>query len=316
MAHFSRRKALSFELEDATRSFIANYAYQPTDAAEKYYKCQLGPLAAFFAGRPLDAITADDIRAYLEHEKKTTFSIIRPDGSRVGGKRQRSQTTIIHRYQGAKTFFNWCVTTKLIAENPMADVRRPKGEVRARRGYTPEEVARMLKAAGTAPGWLRYRDRAILVFMLGTAARAKELLTLEERDIDFRNGRVTLHGKGSKDRTVRLGPNVAKALRQWIEKRPVGARYFWVTHRGTQLTYGALSGMLTNLGEYADVEDCTAHRFRHTAATEYTRQHRDMRATQVYLGHEKPETTARYITRLDADHYINAKYATPDEWLT
>ena len=88
-----------------------------------------------------------------------------------------------------------------------------------------------------------------------------------------------------------------------------------LTQRRTTLSLNSLEAMLTNLGERAGVEECRPHRFRHTAATEHYLAHHDLLAVRSMLGHEKFDTTQRYLRRLGLDYAAEAKLTTPGDWL-
>lgn len=220
-----------------------------------------------------------------------------------------------------RRFLAWCVDAGYLDENPAEGIAGPPPDRSMRRAYTHAESRRMVRVAREADGLLGVRDYAIVLFLFGTGARAAELLglTLDDlRSADYRaNRRLLLHGKGGKDRYVVVGRPLARALDAWLRVRPVRvpADSLFVSARGTALNYATLAKLIWRLGIYADVKDCTPHRFRHTFATEHYLKNRDLMALKAALGHEEVATTEIYLRALGVDFELVARYPSPDEWL-
>jgi integrase/recombinase XerD len=149
---------------------------------------------------------------------------------------------------------------------------------------------------------LRYRVYFFALYSMGL--RLGEGLGLEVRDIDAANKRVHVRqGKGGKDRYVPL-PDVTLLY----------LRRFWCTHRNPRLLFPNGSGSESSAriattpmdrgGVQAAIKaariSCginkhlTVHSLRHAYATHLLELGVDLRSIQVVMGHQKPETTARY----------------------
>jgi integrase/recombinase XerD len=64
------------------------------------------------------------------------------------------------------------------------------------------------------------RDRALLLFLYNTGARASEVVSMELIDLRLSDAaQVTLHGKGNKDRSCPLWPETVSALAAYIKVR-------------------------------------------------------------------------------------------------
>ena len=64
------------------------------------------------------------------------------------------------------------------------------------------------------------RDRALLLCLLDTGARAREFLALNLDDVDFVSGAIDIRkGKGGKSWMVFVGKKSRKALRAYIRLR-------------------------------------------------------------------------------------------------
>jgi site-specific recombinase XerD len=149
---------------------------------------------------------------------------------------------------------------------------------------------------------LRYRVFFFAIYSMGL--RLGEGLALEIGDIDAAQRRVHVRqGKGGKDRYIPLPEPTLQHLRR-----------FWRTHRHPRLLFPNASGNESSArtatspmdrgGVQAAIQaarkDCgihkhlTVHSLRHAYATHLLELGVDLRSIQVVMGHQKPETTARY----------------------
>ena len=163
---------------------------------------------------------------------------------------------------------------------------------------TREEVQRLINSVYR----LRYRVYFFAIYSMGL--RLGEGLALEIGDIDTANRRVHVRqGKGGKDRYVPLPDATLQHLRR-----------FWRTHRhprllfpngsGNEASARTASSPMDRGGVQAAIKaariSCginkhlTVHSLRHAYATHLLELGVDLRSIQDVLGHQKPETTARY----------------------
>lgn len=318
-----RSQPVGYELRNVSDEWLEEIRYQHSANTHRNYADQVGRVLLTWLGKKgitrLDEITRPVMIDYLNAQRVATYTY----KNQPHIIRRISPSTLEHRYDGARLFFKWCVARGYIKASPMETVARPKGEQRAVFAFNREEVKRLLRAAGSAPGILAYRDRAMVVCLLGTGARASELTAMSTscqrckgECIDWARGELVLHGKNSRDRRMRIGRELRKALREWLDVRtPIPGGWVWTTHRRTVFSKFSLNTWTDKLGEYADVDNCHPHRFRHTFAVEFYTAHQDIKALQRRLGHSNPAITERYLRSLGVDYGLDDKFTTPDEWL-
>ena len=147
------------------------------------------------------------------------------------------------------------------------------------------------------------RDLCMLRLMMNTGLRASECLSLKVRDVDWMSGKLMVReGKGKKDRTLWVNEDVLELLRKWRERRPVESTYLFTTLQGNPVNDRALRAMVQRRAEKAGIPKRThPHTLRHTFATEFYRQTKDIRLTQKMLGHADLSTTMIYTHIVDAD---------------
>jgi integrase/recombinase XerD len=124
--------------------------------------------------------------------------VVVEDGHNPGGQHAA--------YRVLKTFLRWY---EFEAEpegwrNPITKVKAPR---LTEEPMEPVDVQDVNKMACACDGsFLGRRDKAVLLFLLDTGLRARELLQLDLEDIDLVSGSVLVRlGKGRKPRTVFLG---------------------------------------------------------------------------------------------------------------
>ncbi|MEO8888958.1 MAG: site-specific integrase, partial [Jatrophihabitantaceae bacterium] len=100
----------------------------------------------------------------------------------------------------------------LVAVDVTREVRPPTPPRRLPKAISPEDVERLLDAAGYSRTPLAIRDRALLEVLYATGARISEAVGLAVDDVDLADRSVLLAGKGGKQRRVPLGSFAARAV--------------------------------------------------------------------------------------------------------
>jgi integrase/recombinase XerD len=143
------------------------------------------------------------------------------------------------------------------------------------------------------------RDFAILKLLARLGLRAGEVAALELDDIDWRAGEIVVRGKGDRRERLPLPTDVGQAVATYLRRgRPSGAegrRVFvrvLAPHRA--LSSDAVSMAVVAAGRRAGLGAITAHRLRHTAATEMLRAGAPLSEIGQVLRHRSLVTTAIY----------------------
>lgn len=154
-----------------------------------------------------------------------------------------------------------------------------------------------------AQGARALRDRALLLFLYNTGARAQEVADLRAEHLDLGPPpRVRLHGKGDKWRTCPLWEETAGLLRRLREETPAGP---------TAPVFAAAGGRpLTRFGIYKLVRRhargieatgpslpprrISPHVFRHSTAVHLLEAGVEINVIRGWLGHADLSTTNRY----------------------
>ena len=213
--------------------------------------------------------------------------------------------------QALSTMLNWAVKRQKIGSNPISDLRPLDHHAKACRGFSTEEVSRLLGAATP-----HYRD--IWYAYLTTGLRKMELADLLFRDVDWRSREIIVraaNAKGKRERRIpvdddlfaiitrhhreasrrtpgaRSGKSTTKVIRDLFTREhvfvtqqstPLGVnlwREFIATCRRAKIetrTHDA-NGRLV---EFVDLHSC-----RHTYASDLISNGVDPKTCQELLGH-------------------------------
>jgi len=204
------------------------------------------------------------------------------------------------------TFFGWLKAEELIAENPVARLKTPKIEHKVVQALTHNEIKRLLDTY-SSKSMPDVRNKAILSILLDTGLRVSELANLMIEDVDL-NTRVVLvrHGKGGKQRIVRIGSKAQRALWRYITiYRRGDSDALFLTSSGEPLDVIGVKIMIRRLSKKAGVK-VYAHKLRHTFAINYLRNGGDVFTLQHLLGHSTLQMTQRYLQSLNSDDATNA----------
>ena len=165
----------------------------------------------------------------------------------------------------------------------------------------PEEAQNLLKQPNKRyPTGLR--NKAIISLMLHCGLRVSEVADLRPGNINITKGKLRVEsGKGNKDRDLAIPEYLIDLLNNWRKKRPEGP-FFFSTLNGKKLLIRYLQQMVKRYGQKAGInKNISPHTLRHTYATQYYRQTKDIETLRRILGHSDISTTTIYITLANID---------------
>ncbi len=223
---------------------------------------------------------------------------------RAQGISPRSQARILSALRG---FYKFLVREKVLAENPLPQLRNPKILPRLPAILTAEEVEKLL-AQPNCQTSLGIRDRAMLELLYATGLRVSELVHLSLNDVNLDLGYVRTKGKGGKERIIPLGGKARRALLEYLqgprrqirEIKEEGTLFLGKRGRGI-----SRQGFWKIIKKYAWAagikKKITPHILRHSFATHLLERGADLRSVQSMLGHANIATTQIY-THVSRDH--------------
>ena len=192
---------------------------------------------------------------------------------------------------------------------PPPRLRGPRLAKGLPRPVTPDEAVGLaaLVDGQASEEWIGARDRAVLLLLYGAGLRIAEALSLTGAERNL-GERLTVTGKGGKQRVVPVLPIVAAAVADYARRCP------WPLDPAAPLFRGAKGGPLsqglvqkavararTMLGLPATA---TPHALRHSFATHLLGAGADLRSLQELLGHASLASTQIY-TKVDAAQLLD-----------
>lgn len=156
----------------------------------------------------------------------------------------------------------------------------------------------------------RERDSAIISLLLGTGLRIAELESLTIKDIDIQSRKLYVVRKGGEKRTVPYSKRAHKDLMTYLDIRQ--ARYkatkdenaLFLTLYGDSakpMTKRAMQKMIEKYAEMFGKPQVTAHKLRHSFATNHIKKVNSIPLLQKILNHKSPTTTMIYSKVFDSE---------------
>lgn len=171
-------------------------------------------------------------------------------------------------------------------------------------GFLSREHIEAILDAPSRKTWSGQRDRVMLATLYNTGARVSELIGMHVSDLALEpGGSVRIHGKGRKERSVPLWPNTAAQLKRWLREYPrLPDRPLFPNRFGYPLTRIGVTERLklavqTAAGQYPELikRRVFPHMVRHSTAMHMLQAGVDVTVIALWLGHESPVTTHRYV---------------------
>jgi site-specific recombinase XerD len=145
------------------------------------------------------------------------------------------------------------------------------------------------------------RDRAMFLLMLRCGLRIGEVANLHLADLylDEKYPRLVVRGKSSRERSVYLSPQAEHTLRSWLAERPtISSDFVFLSYQSKGLSTTSIHNCLLKYRELAGIH-LTAHRLRHSFATDLVNADAAVTSIQKLMGHRWLETTQIYILAND-----------------
>ena len=247
----------------------------------------------------------EDIHAYLFYLKNNFNS---------------KSATRARKVASIRVFFNYlCNKSGMIDKNPAQNLETPKQDKRIPKYLSLDDSKKLLEAATNIDDRNKERDFAIITLFLNCGMRLSELVGINFKDINFNDCKLSVIGKGNKERTIYLNKACMNAINNYIAIRPRdGVKSnsrdaLFLSERKERISNRTVQYIVKQELQRAglDTNKYSVHKLRHTAATlMYQYGNVDIRALQELLGHESISTTEIY-THVDNSQVRNAVESNP-----
>ena len=242
----------------------------------------------------LSALSLGDFRSWLAHN--------------AGENRQAASRA--RAVAGVRNFFRWLDRTGQLHNSAIELLKLPKSSKRLPRPVSEADAAGIMDLASSSmkENWVGLRDEALFTLLYGAGLRLGEALALKYADFAQKD-RMTVTGKGNKQRIVPLLPIIRESLEKYIKNCPhhiENKKFIFVGVRGEVLNPAIAQRHLRQLRRQLNLPDSvTPHALRHSFATHMLASGADLRSLQELLGHSSLSTTQLY-TKVDAQQLAKA----------
>ena len=186
-------------------------------------------------------------------------------------------------------YFNWLYRERLIENNPVSNLGAIRCAKKEKKVYSKADIEKLTQ------GCRKLRDKAIIHFLASTGCRVSEMVELDRGQVDLERMECVVHGKGNKERKVYLN-EVARMFLEWyLNERKDDNPALFVGKGQKRLETNGVRSMLKKLQKNTGVDHVHPHKFRRTLATEMARHGMQIQEVSHILGHEKIETTMKYV---------------------
>lgn len=244
-------------------------------------------------------ITLQDVYEYLNYAKN---------------ERGNHARALARKACSLRVFFRHLTNyTHQLEVNPVQNLDTPKARKSLPKYLTLEQSLMLLQSAG---GEFAERDYCMLTLLLNCGLRRAELVGLNITDVRG-DGTLRVLGKGNKERIVYLNQACRDALKNYLPTRPIDKvekkerNALFYSRLNKRISLQGLHYIVKGyLRRIEGLEDFSAHKLRHTAATLMYRNGVDIRVLKEILGHENLGTTEIY-THLSSEQLEKAANANP-----
>ena len=267
-------------------------------------------------------ITINDFT--LEQLSKITQENIHSFITYLSIKRNCGPATCARKISTIRIFFKYLtITAKLLKDNPAQNLETPKLNKRLPRYLTLEDSEKLLSLTySDDSNENKERDFAIITLFLNCGLRLSELVGINISDIKFDDQKMTVIGKGNKERSIYLNKACIDAINAYLDVRPKEGvkkdkkdsdKALFLSSYKQRISKRTVENIVSKELARAglDTTKYSTHKLRHTAATlMYKYGEVDIRALQELLGHQSISTTEIY-THVDNDQVRTAVESNP-----
>ncbi len=235
-----------------------------------------------------DVVTRTDVRRYLA----------------LLNTRKLAPATIARKVAALRRYYRWGVATGRSPADPTAGLSAPSGASRLPRVLRADELSQILDerpAAETDDPVVAQRDGAILEILYGSGLRVSELCGIDLDHVELSRRRLSVWGKGARERVVPLSEPSVEALSAWLDegRQELLQRRSRVAGDAAALFHNSAGKRITprdvrRILDRRSPVPTHPHALRHTFATHLLDGGADLRVVQELLGHSDLATTQVY----------------------
>ncbi len=247
-----------------------------------------------------------DVHQFNEYlTQNTAAELLYADRSRICDyvawmqNQNRAASSISRSVASLKCFYNYLLSERVVAQNPVYDISVTKVEKKLPQILTNAEVELLLEQPRCVDP-KGYRDHAMLELLYATGMRVSELVSLNVEDV-FLNSSVIKCSASGKERIIPMYPEAVKALAEYLKVArgqlvaSPNERALFVNRSGERISRQGFWKVIKGYQKSARIEkDITPHTLRHSFAAHLLENGADIHSIQEMMGHADVSSTQIY----------------------
>lgn len=231
-------------------------------------------------------------------------------------ERHNNDKTVARKISSIKSLFKYLTKqVSLIKNDPTLNLELPSLKKSLPKYLTLEESQTLLEQASVST-INSPRDYCIITLFLNCGMRLSELVGINISDIDFKEQKVRILGKGNKERMIYLNDACIDSIKDYLDSREnsvTDPKALFLSKKGGRISRRRVEQIVEQMLRQCGLsgKGISVHKLRHTAATlMYQYGNVDTLTLKEILGHKSIATTEIY-THLSNDILKNAADSSP-----
>lgn len=256
----------------------------------RFYRDKLNLFAAFMEGQEIKQLSQLDKNAV-----RLFLLWLEEHGHNPGGRHAH--------YRAVKAFLRWWDNEAEPDDwrNPIQGIRGPRVDIPPLKPIPTSVVLALLKTCGN-DRLLDVRDRAVILALLDTGARAGEFCRMDISEVDYITGGIVVaKTKNRNPRQVFISRKTRQAIKRYIKLRHDSNVALWISKNAERLEVDTLRGILLDRARKAGEQPYSPHSFRRAWALAMLRAGTDVFTLQRLGGWRSMQVMRRYLDEDDTD---------------
>lgn len=237
----------------------------------------------------------DKLLGHYEIEKITALKIMEFLNS-IQAKRQKEKVyTLLH------DAFNKATINKIIKDNPMLIVEKPKHEKKQNRAFTIQEELNFIEQCKLN----NYGDYFLVTLFQGL--RKSETLNIYINDVDFENNKLSINQKEDKRYRIKTKQSI-RTIPLFNRTKSILEKHKNAVGRIFNISQKKIYEEFSNICKKSNIQNATIHTLRHTFITRCIENNIPLKIVQQWAGHSTSKMTNEVYTHINKefeDKYIN-----------
>lgn len=227
--------------------------------------------------------------------------------------RQNKLSGIQPLLRALKAYSIFLVKEGIESENAFDDyvIRKPKPKSMAT--FSSTDVKKLL-AQPNVKTFVGLRDYVIILTLLDTGIRIRELVSLNVDDVNFSDNFISVKGKNGHLRNVPLSTQLKPTLKKYVKVRGISStEALFISSLDRRFQRRSIQDRLSIYGRRASIDKVrvSPHTFSHTFAKMYLRSGGNIFVLQDILGHQTLEMVRVYVRLFSKDLYDDHRKHNP-----